>query len=150
MAQGDYITFNQAKLDILNGIFDLDTDDIRLGFTNSTTTPTATTAGPHWGGTGTTNLAANEVNGGNVPVGGFVLTGETLTPAGGTVTWDDTGNVSILQNVANPNNARWGILYDNTDVNKRAIGYLDLGGVTDMTAGDFTVTWNANGIFTLA
>ena len=61
----------------------------------------------------------------------------------------DASDVSIAQDASNPNNARWGIIYNDTSAGKEAVAFLDLGGVTDLSAGAFRVTWNANGIFSL-
>jgi hypothetical protein len=55
--------------------------------------------------------------------------------------------VSIAQNASNPNNARWAVIYNDTSAGKEAVAFVDLGGVTDLTAGAFSITWNASGIF---
>jgi hypothetical protein len=36
----------------------------------------------------------------------------------------------------------WGIIYNNTDANKRALGYVDLGGPVGNVAGPITFEWN--------
>ena len=57
MAQGDVTWFEQAFVDIQEGLHDLENDTIKLGLTDSTTTPASTTADPRWGAGGTTNLS---------------------------------------------------------------------------------------------
>lgn len=147
MAQGDFTVFDQFILDLGNKIMDMDGDTFKIGLITSAATPATTTAGPHWGGTGTTNFATNEVTpGGNYAANGPSLTSVTWSLSGGQANWD-SANVSILQNGANPTNVRWGIIYDDTDANKRCVGYLDFGSDTDLTAGDLTVTVHANGWF---
>ena len=56
---------------------------------------------------------------------------------------------SWAQNAANPTDAYYGIVYNNTNAGKEAIGFVDLGGVFDMTTGDLAVNWNASGFFTM-
>lgn len=149
MAQGDLAFFNQFKEDFGKKLHDMSADAFKLGLITSAVTPAATTADPRWGAGGSTNLSSNQVTpGGNYASGGPTIGSTTWTRSVGTVTFDGS-DISILQNAGNPNNARWGIIYNNTDAGKRSGLFLDLGGVTDLTAGDFSVAWNASGIFTL-
>jgi hypothetical protein len=57
--------------------------------------------------------------------------------------------VTIAQNASNPNNARWGVIYNDSSAGKEAVAFVDLGGVTDLTAGAFQIIWSASGIFSL-
>lgn len=149
MAQGDIVVFNQFKEDIGLELHQLETDVAKLGLIDSTVTPTAATSDPRWGAGGGTNLATNEVTpGGNYSAGGPAIANNAYTEAAGVATFDGD-NISILQNASNPADARWAPIYNDTATGKQAIAFLDLGGVTDLTAGDFSVTWNAAGIFTL-
>jgi hypothetical protein len=86
--------------------------------------------------------------GGNYSTGGPTIGSTTYSETTGTATFDGS-DISIAVNGSNPNNARWGIVYNDTSAGKEAVAFLDLGGVTDLTAGTFTVTWNASGIFAL-
>lgn len=150
MAQGDIVVFAQAKLDIGLEVHQLETDTVKLGLVTSGVTPTETTSDPRWGAGGGTNLSTNQVTpGGNYSTGGPTIANNVYTLASATVTFDGD-NISILQNASNPTNARWGIIWNDTAAGDQALAYLDLGGTTDLTAGDFSVTWNASGIFTLA
>lgn len=150
MAKGDVGLFNQFKLDMGDKVHNLSTDTFKVGLVDSTVTPTATTANPTWGAAGSTNMATNEVTaGGNYVAGGNTLgAADHLTLSGGTATFDGS-DISITQHASNPTNARWGIVYNDTATNKDAIGWVDLGSVSDLTGGDFTITWNASGIFAL-
>ena len=147
MAQGD-VTLVQDFLDDLGSkLHDLDADVIKLGLITTTTTPTTGTANPTWGAAGT-NWSTNQVTpGGNYTTGGPDISA-TWSQTSGLGTFDAT-DVSILQNASNPTNARWGIIYNDTATNNDVIGFIDLGGDTDLSAGDFTITWNASGIFTI-
>lgn len=153
MASGDITVYAQAKLDIGDKLHNLSGDDFYFALVNSTTTPTETISDPRWGAGGGTNLSTDEVTaGGNYAAGG-VNVSTTITDnwslSTATCTFD-VDDVSISQHASNPTNARWGHIYNNTDAGKRAIAFLDLGSVRDLTTGDFTVTWNASGVFTLA
>lgn len=150
MSQGDVVVFAQAKLDLGKKVHDLSADALKLGLITNAVTPAATTADPRWGAGGGTNLSSSQVTaGGNYASGGPTLGSTTWTLSSSTAT-HDAADVSILQNASNPTNARWGIEYNNTATGKQALLYVDLGGVTDLTAGDFSITWNASGLFTLA
>lgn len=150
MASGDVTVVAAFKEQFGQKIHDLDTDTYKIALITTSTTPTETTALPHFGGTGTTDWSTNEVSaGGNYSAGGPALTSNTWTLATATVTWD-AADVSISQNASNPTNARWGIIYNSTDANKRVVAFIDLGSDRDLSGGDFTITWNASGIFTLA
>lgn len=149
MAQGDVVLFNEFKEDIGQEIHQLSTDTFKLGLITNAVTPTASTADPRWGAGGTTNLSSSQVTpGGNYATGGPTIGSTTWSETAGTATFDGS-DISISVNASNPNNARWGIIYNDTSAGKEAVGFLDLGGVTDLTAGTFTVTWNASGIFAL-
>lgn len=145
MAAGDFILFDDAMTDLANKVHNLASDTIKLAFITTATTPTASTAGPHFGGTGTTDLSTNQTSGGNVAAGGVTLDSLTSTQTSGTYTFD-SANETIAAHASNPAAARWGIVYNDTDVNKRCLGFLDLGAASDMTAG--AVITVASGWFT--
>lgn len=150
MAQGDIVVLARAKQDIGLEVHQLETDVIKLGLVDDTLTPTETDADPRWGSGGTTDYSANEVAaGGNYTAGGPTIANNVWTLASATVTFDGD-NISIAQNAGNPTDARWGIIWNDTAAGDQALAFLDLGGVTDLTAGDFSVTWNASGLWTLA
>jgi hypothetical protein len=105
-----------------------------------------TTADPHWGGTGTTDLSANECtpNGAFFPVDGRtcdVGTGAT----GGANTWelDLTDPATWGVDSSNPVNCYYGVVYNFTDAAKKCVAFVDLGGIFDATTGDLTITWGA-------
>lgn len=140
MATGDFTWFNAAKLKLGLKKIDLENDVIKLGLITSAVTPAATTADPCWGAGGTTNLSSNQVTpGGNYSTGGPTVASNTFTEAAGVATFAGAA-VSIAQHASNPTNARWGVLYSDTATNKDALGFLDLGGTTDLSAGGFSAT----------
>lgn len=150
MAQGDVTLFNEFKEDIGQKVHNLSSDTYKLGLITNAVTPSASTSDPRWGAGGTTNLSSSQVTpGGNYSTGGPTIASTTYSETSGTATFDGS-DVSIASDASNPNNARWGIIYNDTSTGKEAVAFVDLGGVTDLTAGAFAVTWSASGIFSLA
>jgi len=143
MAAGAITVLHQFKVDLGNKIHDMDGDTFKLALITSVVTPAASDAAPHFGGTGTTNYATNEVTpGGNYPSGGLTLANVTYSNSGGTVSWK-ADKASSPYNTSNPTNARWGIIYNSTDANKRAVAILDLGEVLDLSKGPFEWRFNS-------
>lgn len=142
MARGDWKWFAQGQRDLGKKIHDMESDDWRLGIITSAVAPAINTAAPHWGGTGTTNFASNQVTTGTAYAGPIVLTGEVwaLTAAGADFR---LANLTIAQDAGGGfTNGAWGILYNNTDANKRAVAYLDLGGPVGNVAGAIEFDWS--------
>lgn len=148
MAAGDFKWFAQGLHDLGNKVHDLDADDFRLGIVTSAVTPAVNTAAPHWGGTGTTNFATNQVATATAYTGPIALTSEawTLTATGAAM---DFADVVVAQDAGGFTNGRWAIVYNNTDANKRALGYLDLGSDRSIVAGSLTLAINASGALAL-
>lgn len=145
MAAGDMKWFAQGLLDLGNKIHNLSSDTLKLGIVTSATAPTVGTAAPHWGGTGTTNFATNQVS-----TGGTSYTGpKTLA----SVTWTSVSNVptlratdvSMAQDASGFTNGRYGIIYNDTDVNKRALGWVDFGSDRSLVTGSLTIDWGGAG-----
>lgn len=150
MASGDVRWFASALHDLGNKVHDLDTDDWRLGIITTVATPAVNTAAPHWGGTGTTNFATNQVaTAGTSYTGPVVLTAEAWA-LGATGATMDFADVSLAQDASGFTNGRWGIIYNNTDANKRCLGYVDLGSDRSLVTGSLTITMNASGVLALA
>lgn len=152
MATGTIKWFAQGLHDLGNKIHDLDSDDWRMGIVTTATVPAVNTAAPHWGGTGTTNFATNQVaTAGTSYTGPIVLASEawTLSATGATM---DFADISLSQDASGFTNGAYGIIYNNTDANKRAIGYIELssGGTASLVAGPITITMNASGVLALS
>lgn len=141
MARGDIKWFAQALHDLGNKIHDMDGDDIRMGIVTNATVPAVNTPAPHWGGTGTTNFATNQVPTGTAYTGPIAAS-ETwaLTGAGGDLRLVD---VIIAQDAGGGfTTGFWGILFNNSDANKRALGYVELAGPVGNVAGPIDFQWN--------
>lgn len=148
MAAGDIVFFDQWLVDVQEALHDHETGTFKLGLVTSAVTPSATTSDPRWGSGGGTNLSTNQVTpGGNYADGGPTIANPVVTLTGGAAVWDGD-DIAISQNASNPTTARWGVIY-NTATGNRCVGFVDLGADIDLSAGDFSVTWNASGIASL-
>jgi hypothetical protein len=146
MATGDVKWFQQGVLDLGNKIHNLASDALQLGIVTTATVPSMSTAGPHWGGTGTTNFATNQVGTGGGYTGPITLASVTWTNVSGVLTLRAT-DVVIPQNASGFSNGAWGIIFNNTDANKRAIAYVELsaGGTLSIVSGSVTIDWQGLG-----
>lgn len=154
MATGTMKWFAQALHDLGNKIHDLDTDAFQLGIVTTATVPAVNTAAPHWGGTGTTNFATNQVaTTGTSYTGPIALPSETwtLNATGAVMDWADT-STQLAQDASGFTNGAYGIIYNNTDANKRAIGYIEIssGGTASLVAGAININLSASGAFALS
>lgn len=146
MATGSIKWFNDGLLAMGNKAFDLSSDTIKLGVVTTATVPALTTAVPHWGGTGTTNFATNQVGTGGGYTGPITLASVTWTNVAGVLTFRAT-DVVIPQNGSGFANGAYGILYDDTDANKRAFGYIELSsaGAATIVTGSLTIDFQGAG-----
>lgn len=146
MATGDIKWFQQAVLDLGNKIHNLSSDALQLGIVTSAVAPTMGTAAPHWGGTGATNFATNQVGVGGGYTGPVALAGVTWTNVAGVLTLRAT-DVVVPQNAAGFSNGAYAIIYNNTDANKRAIGFIELSaaGTLSIVSGSFTIDFQGAG-----
>ena len=140
-----FVAFDQFRIDAWSGVHNLGSggNTINVAFISSATTPSQSDAGPHFGGTGTTDLSTNEVTGGDIAAGGKTLANQTVSGDPNTL-WN-ADDVAIANNASNPSNVRHLIYYNNTDANKRAIGYVSYGTDQDLSSGSNTID-HTNGI----
>ena len=146
MAAGDVIVFE----DWLKGQFnagttmsDFDTPDTYYcAIIDNTTAITAALADPHWNGTGTTNLQANELTGGDFSANGKECTSATLTWVTGELQID-FGNPSWANNASNPSGCYWAIVYNNTIASKKCVLAVDLGGPVDYGSDTLDINFAA-------
>lgn len=146
MATGTVKWFAQALHDLGNKIHDMDSDSFNLGIVTTAVVPTVNTAAPHWGGTGTTNFATNQVGTGGGYTGPIALANENWAlTASGAIFGADV--VNIAQHASGFTNGAYGIIYNNTDANKRAIGFVELSaaGSLSLVAGPVEINWNGAG-----
>ena len=143
MAQGDVTIFNEAKAKMLDGDW-ASTDNFYLAICDNTTAPTAATVTPVIGDFTQVTAAGTYTTNGTDLGALSVLVSQT----GGSAKFDSGTNPTWAKDASNATDAYWGIVYNFTDAGKDALCYVDLGGPVDMTAGDLTVNWHANGIIT--
>lgn len=121
---------------------DFDTDTIKVALVSSAYTPDQDTH-ETW-----SQVKPNEVTGTGYVAGGATLSGKTLT-------YDASNNVTVLDanDVTWANStitARYAVIYDDAgaaDNEKVLLGYVDFGVDQASTNGNFTITWDASGIF---
>jgi hypothetical protein len=140
MASGLYgITFlNALKDDLALDLDDTTADRFKVMLVTSAYTPDF----------GTHDFKAdvtNEVSGDGYDPGGKSLTSVTLTQSGGTITFD-ADNVTWASSTIT---ARGAVVYDDSLTDDPLIAYIDFGADKSSSAGDFVLTFNASGIFTL-
>lgn len=145
MAAGDVTFFNQFVLDVGNKLHDLDGDDWRIGLVTTATVPAKTTAAPHWDGTGTTNFATNQIATATSYTGPIVLTSETWANSSNSQVWSAGKVGPIAQDASGATNIAYGIIYNNTDANKRAAAFVELSstGAISLVSGPLEIRWNS-------
>ena len=135
MAQGTLTLFEEFSLNIGDGTHDLAADTFKLALI--TTLPTASLATPALGD-------FTEVSGTNYTAGGETLT-TTWTEAGGVSSLRHTGGtITWTQDVAGPDNIVAGVIYNDTNVGKEAICFIDFttdSGVTPISLQDGDIQW---------
>jgi hypothetical protein len=90
----------------------------------------------------------NEVTGTGYTAGGATLASKTLTYTAATnVIMFDAADVTWASSTIT---ARYAIVYDDSPAsNKPLLAYVDFGADQSSSSGNFTITWDANGIFTI-
>ena len=142
MALGDVVVFDEAKLAMLDGTHNMGSDTFKCAVLDNTVTPAA-------GDTTPVLADYTEVGAAGTYVAGGIALTIILSEAAGVVTFDSSVNPSWAQDASNDVDAHWGLIYNDTNVGKEAIAFVDLAGPFDMSGGSLTITWNATGIFTL-
>ena len=140
MASGLYaITFlNALKNDLAVDLDDTTADRFKVMLVTSSYTPDF----------GTHDFKAdvtNEVVGTGYSANGESLTSVTLTQSAGTITFDADDVTWTSSTIT----ARGAVVYDNTLVDQPLICYIDFGADKSSSSGDFVLSFNASGIFTL-
>ena len=140
MASGLYgITFlNALKNDLALDLDDTTADRFKAMLVTSSYTP-------DFGTHDFKSDVTNEVSGTGYDAGGKSLSSVTLTQSGGTITFDAADVTWTSSTIT----ARAAVIYDDSLTNDPLIAYIDFGADKSSSAGDFVLTFNASGIFTL-
>ena len=144
MARGDVVVFNEAKAKMLDGDW-ASTDHFYCAVCDNTATPAATTATPVLGDFTEVGNSGTYVTGGT----DLGTLADLVTQNAGVMKFDSATNPTWAQDASNDVDAYWGVIYNYTDAGKDAVAFVDLGWPVDMTAGDLTITWHTDGIFTI-
>ena len=135
--------YGRALMKALNKEINWASDTIRVMLCTSTYTPNQHTHEYK-------SSVTNEVTGTGYTAGGAALGSKTMTY--------DQANKRITLNAGEvvwPNSsitARYAVIYNatpTTDATRPVLGYVDFGQNMTSSNGDFKITWNANGIFTI-
>ena len=126
---------------------DLDSDSFKVALYNNSITPdntVATAALTEYNGAASQWVTANEVSQAvQWPAGGESLASVTWTQASNVDTFTaantSSGSAATLASV-------YGCLVYDTTVSSEGLAYLSFGGSNSVTAGTFTVVYNASGI----
>jgi hypothetical protein len=126
----------------MNGSIDLDTDDIQVALVTSSYTPNVDSHDNF-------DDVTNEVSGTGYTAGGADLTTETVSVDN----TDDEGvfDADDLTWSSSTITARGAVIYKNTGTpsTSKLICYFDFGEDKVSSSGDFTISWNAEGILNL-
>lgn len=140
MASGLYgVTFlNALKNDLALDLDDTTADRFKVMLVTSAYTP-------DFGAHDFKADVTNEVVGTGYTAGGESLTSVTLTQAAGVITFDAADVTWASSSVT----ARGAVVYDDSLASDPVICYIDFGSDQTSSSGDFTLAFNASGIFTL-
>lgn len=128
----------------LNKEIDWDSDTIKVMLVSSAYSPNQDTHDY------LDDVVSNEVTGTGYTAGGATLASKTIT-------YDGANNVTVLDAAdvtwaSSTITARYAVIYDDagaTNSQKALLGYVDFGSDQSSTSGNFTITWDATGIFRL-
>lgn len=135
---------NTFKAFIMDGTIDLDTDTIKVMLLTSTHTQDQDTYDY------IDDVNANEVSGTGYTAGGAAIANKSVAE-------NDTDNVGVFDGddvtwSSSTITARYAAIYKDTGTASTSpiIAILDFGSDQSSSAGDFTISWGANGILRLA
>lgn len=135
--------YSKAFLSLFNKEIDWDSDTIKIMLCTSSYTPDQDTHDYK-------DDVTNEVVGDGYTAGGATLASKTIDYTGATnVIKLDAADVTWS---ASTITARYAVIYDDTPATaatKPLLGYIDFGEDKISSTGDFTITFDAAGIFTI-
>lgn len=147
MAASNWFMYGHALEKVMDGTIDLDTDSFRIALVTASYTPAQFTDDA-W-----SDISANEVSGTGYTANGAALS-MSLSRSSGAVTVDNadvtwssssiTAKYPVIVHDANGNGT-----LDTTDIPVFYCDANDGGGSVTSTAGNWTITMNASGIYTI-
>lgn len=135
--------YGQIGLKLANKEIDWDTDNIKVMLCTSSYVPSQDN---HVYKSDVTNEIAAT---GGYSTGGLLLANKTTSYTAGTNTCKFSADASTW--ATSTITARYAVIYSATGVDGTSplIAYIDFGQDFSSTNGNFTITWNTNGIFTM-
>lgn len=142
MATGTVKWFAQALHDLGNKLHNLSSDDLRIGIVTNVAPPTVSAALPNFGGTGGTDYGDNQVAFATAYSAPITLASVSWTVVAGVPTLR-ASVVTIAQDASGFTNGAYGIIFNNSDANKRAIAWVELSasGAASNVAGPISINW---------
>jgi hypothetical protein len=140
MASGLYGITLRDVLDPTQLAVDLVTDSIKAALVNNTETPDFDLDDFY------ADFSANEISGTGYTAEGAALASKTLVATAGVLTYDAA---DTAWTTATFSGVRGTILHDDTLTSGPLIVAVNFGSDFAVTAGTFTIVWNASGIFTV-
>jgi len=137
--------FQETFLDIFDGtdtIIDWVNDTIKVAMFTNTITPNFDVDTAY----GSAPYNANEVSGAGYTAGGASLATKTFTAISGGVKADADDTSWAAATITN---ARGALVWDDTVAGDKAVCLVNFGADYSVTAGTFTIQWNASGIWTV-
>jgi len=143
MARGDFTLFKNFVIDLSAEVHSLGSDTFKMGLITTAVTPVSSESSAKWA-----QYSANQVSTDDSQYAEpLTLAGVALTTISSVVTMFDSSAIELSQNSSAFTNAGWGILYNEDGSSDQAVGFLDLGGPVDLSAGPITITPNTSGWF---
>lgn len=134
MAAGDFVFFEDFGRDEFAGNHSVPGDVLHMAFITNLVTPAAADANPRFGVGSGVDYKGAEVNWvGNYAPDGITMLSVTVTKVGAGYRLD-FADFQVDANPASTDLGRWGILFNITQVNNMALGFLDLGADITVTA----------------
>lgn len=156
MAQGDADVFDSFLLQQFSPSvtgnlhhFGTTPNEFRIALINSDTALTTDLADPHWGGTGTTDLSANEVSTAGSYSGPVALANVSITLTSGEVRIDFDDPTAWAADASNDPDTKWAVIYNNTNPHKKCVGFIDLGPAFDHRTGPLSISFNSPAAFVI-
>lgn len=132
--------YNSFKKEIMDGTIDLDSDSFKVMLVRQAYTPNVDTDTK-------ASDVSNEINDTGYTAGGRALSGLSVSQDNGDNegVWDAADVIWASSDIS----AYGAVVYDTT-ASSALICYFDFGSYQVASSGDFTISWNAEGIINLA
>lgn len=118
-------------------------DTVKCALYDNTITPNFSTDTSY----SSSPYTAGQISGSGYTAGGATMASKTFTESPSGTLMFDAADTSWTSSTFT--GARAALIYDDTVVNKRVIGLVNLGSDYAVSSGTFTIQWSATGIFAI-